>query len=86
MQSAIEDAVVRGPEYVQLALVWPRDEHAVALIHLGWFVDYYDFSEQRGDSFGAGLIPQADTNALLVYHSRIAGALGADVTRQVIKE
>jgi hypothetical protein len=86
MESGTEDAVMRGPEQVRLALVWSADEHAVALIHLGWFVDYYDFTTRHGESFGEGLFRQTDTNALLAYHRRIADKLGSLTTKQAFQE
>jgi hypothetical protein len=68
-----------------MALVWARDEHAVALIYRGWFVDYYDFTAKHGDPLCLFLCPSTDTNALKAYHTRIAGKLDRDTRTQVIQ-
>ena len=83
MQSDAEDVVPIGPEKARLAMVWAVDDRAVALIHLGWFVDYYDFSTKHDDSFGAGIFPYTDTNALMRYHARIAEKFGSNSRKQI---
>ena len=86
MRSGEEDFQGIGPEEKKLALVWGRGDRCVALVHLGWFVDFYDFETKRADSWSRGLYPSTDLNALAKYHQRIAEKLGIDRNMQTIQE
>jgi|GEM_PF-5694557 len=86
MSTASEDFHGKGPEEMNLALVWGRNDRCVALVHHGWFVDFYDFATKRSDSWSRGLYIDTDRNALSAYHQRIAASLGTDRQKQTIQE
>ena len=86
MSNSSEDFHGKGPEERNLALVWGRGDRCVALVHQGWFVDFYDFGCKQADSWSHGLYITTDGTALAGYHQRIAEKLGADRNTQIIQE
>jgi hypothetical protein len=86
MSTSSEDFKGKGPEEKTLALVWGRGDGCVALMHHGWFVDFYDLGRKQADSWSHGLYITTDRIALAGYHQRIEEKLGSDRNIQIIQE